>query len=89
MKFRRYEKELKKTVKVTLVALGSVLALCVAVLAVVMWFVLTPSRLTPMVQNAANEYFNAEVHVGKVDVTFFLHFPASPSGWMTGKLILW
>lgn len=69
------KKELKKTVKVTLVALGSVLALYVAVLAVVMWFVLTPSRLTPMVQNAANEYFNAEVHVGKVDVTFFSTFP--------------
>ncbi|HIZ87931.1 MAG TPA: AsmA family protein [Candidatus Coprenecus pullistercoris] len=66
---------LKKALKVCLLALASLLGLGIVAVALVMWFVLTPSKLTPVVQNAANDYLNADVTVSKVDVTFFSSFP--------------
>ena len=66
---------LKKTLKVSLISLGSLLGLCIVAVAAVLWLVLTPSRLTPMVEKAANTYLDADVRVGKVDVTFFSTFP--------------
>ena len=66
---------LKKTLKISLITLASLLGLCIIAIAVVMWFVLTPSKLTPMVENAANSYLDADVKVGKVDVSFFSTFP--------------
>ena len=66
---------LKKTLKVSLISLGSLLGLCIVAIAAVLWLVLTPSILTPMVEKAANTYLDADVKVGKVDVTFFSTFP--------------
>ena len=66
---------LKKTLKVTLIPLASAVGLCVVAVAVVLWLVLTPSRLTPIVEEAANRYLNAEVRIGKVDVTLLSTFP--------------
>ena len=66
---------LKKTLKVTLITLASAVGLCVVAVAVVLWLVLTPSRLTPIVEEAANRYLNAEVRIGKVDVTLLSTFP--------------
>ena len=66
---------LKKALKVSLISIGSLLGLCIVAVAVVLWFVLTPSKLTPMVEKAANTYLNADVKVGNVDVAFFSTFP--------------
>ena len=66
---------LKKTLKVTLITLASAVGLCLVAVAVVLWLVLTPSRLTPIVEEAANRYLNAEVRIGKVDVTLLSTFP--------------
>ena len=66
---------LKKTLKICLAAIASVLGLLLLALACVLWFVLTPSRLTPVVEAAANKYLDADIKVGKVDVTFFSSFP--------------
>ena len=66
---------LKKALKVSLISVGSLLGLCIVAVAVVLWFVLTPSKLTPMVEKAANTYLNADVKVGNVDVAFFSTFP--------------
>lgn len=66
---------LKKTLKVVIITLGTLLGLCIVAVAAVLWLVLTPSRLTPMVEKAANTYLDADVRVGKVDVTFFSTFP--------------
>ena len=66
---------LKKTLKVVVITIGTLLGLCIVAVAAVLWLVLTPSRLTPMVEKAANTYLDADVGVGKVDVTFFSTFP--------------
>lgn len=65
----------KKVLKITLISLASLIGFCIVVIALALWVVFTPSRLTPMVENAANRYLDADVSVGKVDLVFFSSFP--------------
>ena len=58
-----------------MITLSSLIGLCIVAVAAVLWLVLTPSRLTPLVEKAANDYLNADVHVESVDVSFFSTFP--------------
>lgn len=66
---------LRKSLKVGLITLGSIVGLLFVAIAVLLWFVFTPSRLTPVVREAADSYLNAEVNIGKVDLVFFSTFP--------------
>lgn len=66
---------LKKALRISLISIASLLGLCIIVTAFVLWFVLTPSKLTPLVQDAADSYLNADVKVGKADLTLFSSFP--------------
>ena len=81
-------KGLKKTLKVSLAVLASVLGLFLAAVAVVLWFVLTPSRLTPLVEEASARYLDAEVRAGKVDVTLFSTFPRLTLRIDDGELVV-
>ena len=65
----------KRTLRISLITLSSLIGLCIVAVAAVLWLVLTPSRLTPLVEKAANDYLNADVHVESVDVSFFSTFP--------------
>lgn len=78
---------LKRTLRISLVALASISGLCVLAVACVLWFVLTPSRLTPVVEDAANRYLDADIHVGKVDVTLFSTFPRLTLRVEDGELV--
>ena len=64
----------KKFLKITLISIASLLGLCVVTIAVAMWVVFTPSRLTPMVEDAADRYLDADVRIGRVDLKFFSSF---------------
>lgn len=61
--------------KWVLLVLVSLLLLVSVAVAVVVNFVLTPEKITPLLQKAANEQLDAEVSVGKVDLTFFSSYP--------------
>ncbi|MGL4852152.1 MAG: AsmA family protein [Phocaeicola sp.] len=67
--------KLKKTLKYTAITLGSIVALFVVAAAVLVNFVLTPAKLTPLVLAQANQYLNAEVTCEAVDITVFSTFP--------------
>ena len=57
--------------------LWSLLALVVLILVgvtIVIHFIFTPAKLTPLVEKTAKEYLNAEVHFGNIELTF-LYFP--------------
>ena len=75
------EKRLKKKplawriTKRVLIAVFSLVVLISAVAAVVVNFVLTPGKVTPVLQRMANEYLDADVSIGKVDLTFFSSYP--------------
>ncbi|MDE7072829.1 MAG: hypothetical protein K2O66_05670 [Bacteroidales bacterium] len=67
--------KLRKTVRIVLISLLSLLLLFTITMAVVVNIVLTPSKITPLIEKIANEQLEAEVRVGKVELTFLSTYP--------------
>lgn len=65
----------KRVVKWSLLTLLSLFLLVSIAAGVAVYFIFTPSKLTPMVEKTAREYLNADVHFGKIELTFFSTFP--------------
>lgn len=64
--------------RILLWTLGIILGLAlllVAVVGVAVW-ILTPERLTPLVEKTASEYLRADVSVGRVKLTYWETFPS-------------
>ncbi len=68
-------KSVKKILKISGISLGSLLAILTVVITIVIHFIFTPARLTPVVVDIANQNLNAKVDIGSVDLTFFSSFP--------------
>lgn len=68
-------KKLKKRLRITAIMLGAMLILVLSGIALLINFIFTPARITPLVNRAANQALNAQVDVRKVDLTFFSTFP--------------
>lgn len=68
-------RKLKKTLKVTAISLGSVLILVLIGIAIIINFVFTPAKLTPLVLNVANQTLDAHLDMKSVELTFFSTFP--------------
>ena len=66
---------MNKTLKITLISLGSLLGLILLTVAVVCWFVVTPARLTSIVRNQAPNFINCDFSIEKADLTIFKSFP--------------
>jgi hypothetical protein len=66
---------MKKALKITGIALASLIALILIVGAIVVWLVLTPERLTPIVRNQAGRFITCATHLDKVELTLFKTFP--------------
>ena len=66
---------MKKGWKIALISLGSLLGLVVVVVAVAMYLVFTPSRLTKIVNRLASDYIACETHFDRVDLTLLSTFP--------------
>ncbi|MBQ9474528.1 MAG: AsmA family protein [Bacteroidales bacterium] len=66
---------MKKGLKITLWSLLSLVALVIVVVAVVCWLVLTPSKLTKIVNSVADKYILCESHFDNVDLTLVKTFP--------------
>lgn len=65
----------KKIVKWTFISLFSLIVLLTIGIAIVIHFIFTPAKLTPLVEKVATEYLDAEVHFGNIELTFFSTFP--------------
>ncbi len=65
---------IKKIFKVLLWCVFSIILLITLLLGSIVW-ILTPERLTPIVEQCANEYLNADVNIGKVELSFWSTFP--------------
>ena len=76
----------RRLLKWTLIPLGSLLALILlAVLGVA--FVLTPARLTPMVNDLAGRYLQAEVRFDTVRLSLLEHFPFVSLHLVNGEIV--
>ncbi|MCF0190092.1 MAG: hypothetical protein HUJ96_02400 [Marinilabiliaceae bacterium] len=59
----------------TTVKVASIILVAILLFGAIINFILSPSRLTPIVLQYANECLDADVNIGSVDVTFFRSFP--------------
>lgn len=66
---------MKKALKITGITLASLIALILIIGAIVIWLVLTPKRLTPIVKNQAGRFITCATHLDKVELTIFKTFP--------------
>ena len=66
---------MKKFLKYFLISFASLLAAVVIIVAVALWFVFTPEKLTPVVRAQASKYLNCRSETGTVELTFFSTFP--------------
>ena len=66
---------MKKWLKITLISLGSLIGVLLIVVAVALWLVFTPSRLTSIVNSLSAKYITCETNFEKVDLTLFKTFP--------------
>ena len=60
---------MKKALKIAGITLGSLLGLLVIAVAIVVWLVFTPSRLTPIVRNFADKMITCPYEIGQVELT--------------------
>lgn len=66
---------MKKTWKILLITLVSILLLIGIVSGYALWFVSNPQKLSPVINNQVRGFFNCDVNIGKVELTFFRTFP--------------
>ena len=66
---------MKRALKIFGITLGSTIGFILLVLAVALWVLFTPARLTPIVRDIASHYVKCEHEIGKVELTFFSTFP--------------
>ena len=66
---------MKRALKILGITLCSIISIVILVMALSLWVIFTPERLTPIVRNVSSEYVTCEHHIGKVELTFFSTFP--------------
>lgn len=68
-------KRVRKSLKIGGITFGSLVILFLVAVTIVVNFVFTPAKLTPLVLKLANESLNAQLKMKSVELTFFSTFP--------------
>ena len=66
---------MKKAYKVTWISLASILGVVIIAVIIALYLVLSPKRLTSLVNKYAADFITCEYNIGKVDLTLFKTFP--------------
>lgn len=72
--FKRRRPLWLRLIKWVLLTAVALVLLVLGVLGVAVW-ILTPKKLTPIVERVATEYLNADVTIGRVELTYWSTFP--------------
>jgi hypothetical protein len=64
-----------RALKISLLSLGGLLVVLIGAIAVAIWYVFTPEKLTPIAREQAAKYLTCRTEIGQVDLTFFSTFP--------------
>lgn len=80
-------RQVKKTLKISGITLGTVLLVLLVAIAFVINFIVTPKKLTPVVLDAANQTLNAHLDMESVELTFFSTFPQFRLKVKNGSLV--
>lgn len=65
----------KRVVKWSLLSCLTLFLFVLLAMGIVVNFIFSPSKLTPMIEKTAAEFLNAEVRFGAIELTFFSTFP--------------
>lgn len=68
-------KSLKKGIKITLISLVSFLLIISIVITLLLSYVVTPEKITPIVNDIANSYLKTELEIKSIDISFLEYFP--------------
>ena len=66
---------MKKAYKITWISLASVVGVIIIVLLIAMYLILSPKRLTGLVNKYAADFITCDYNIGKVNLTLFKTFP--------------
>ncbi|MBQ4216207.1 MAG: hypothetical protein II663_08040, partial [Bacteroidales bacterium] len=66
---------MKKLLKILAISLGSIVGVSVIAVCIVVWFVFTPAKLTPIVKSYIPAFVTCQTELDTVDLTFFSTFP--------------
>jgi hypothetical protein len=66
---------MNKFVKISLIAIASLLLFASIAAGITIWLVLTPERLTPIVRKQSEKYIPYPAEIGEVELTLFSTFP--------------
>ena len=80
-------RQVKKTLKISGITLGTVLLVLLVAIAFVINFIVSPKKLTPVVLDAANQTLNAHLDMESVELTFFSTFPQFGLKVKNGSLV--
>lgn len=80
-------RQVKKTLKISGITLGTVLLVLLVAIAFVINVIVTPKKLTPVVLDAANQTLNAHLDMESVELTFFSTFPQFGLKVKNGSLV--
>lgn len=80
-------RQVKKTLKISGITLGTVLLVLLVAIAFVINFIVTPKKLTPVVLDAANQTLNVHLDMESVELTFFSTFPQFGLKVKNGSLV--
>lgn len=69
------KKGIKKGIKISVISLISLIALITIVTSLAFYIILTPARLTPIVEQIAKEYIDAKLDFNEIDLTIISTFP--------------
>lgn len=81
------KKRTKGILKIAGISIGSLIAIVLIVIAIVINFVFTPAKLTPVVLKTANQALNAKLEMKSVELTFFSTFPRFGLKLVDGHLV--
>ena len=61
---------MKKTFKIIGISLAALVGLILITLSIVLWLIVTPEKLTPIVRNQTDKFILCTTHFDTVDITF-------------------
>lgn len=67
---------MNKVLKIALLTLTSLLLIVLIAISILLWFVFTPQKLTPIVKEQVAKSIRCESQIGEVELTFFSTFPS-------------
>lgn len=66
---------MKKFIRIFLTGIASLFFIVCAGVCVILWFIFTPEKITPVIRNQAEKFLTCQTKIDRAELTFFSTFP--------------